>query len=458
LKAIGEARFGVLSLVWLTFGYFGLFDFGLSRATANRLARLQADAKERTTIFYTSLTMSAGLGFLAATVFYIAARPLLTGVLAKTPELASEILPALLWIAALFPLAMMGNVFVGSLESAERFLTLNILQIVGSVLLQSLPLAAVLLFGARLEIAIVGAVTARILAILLLVTPALRALPPGVRPNLDWQHGKELLKFGGWITVTNGISPLLASIDQFMIASLLGARSLTHYSVPYSMALKVQILPGALARALFPRLSSLDRVAAGLLADRAVATLSGVMALVCAPAILLADFGLQIWISPDFAHEARSVARLILLGTWINGLAYVPLTLLQSQGRADLVAKFHAIELIPFIGLLWLCLTTFGLPGAALAWTIRVAIDAGLLFWATGSGWQTSQAMLPGGTLVLIAWLIATWAPPPVVAGTLALTLAALIVLWMSARDPILKSLLASRQPNRRLFHFWNLL
>jgi O-antigen/teichoic acid export membrane protein len=42
------------------------------------------------------------------------------------------------------------------------------------------------------------------------------------------------------------------------------------------------------------------------------------------------------------------------------------------------------MELIIHLPLAWLLIVHFGIVGAAVAWTIRVSIDACLLFWATG--------------------------------------------------------------------------
>ncbi|MDQ6769172.1 MAG: flippase, partial [Gemmatimonadota bacterium] len=70
------------------------------------------------------------------------------------------------------------------------------------------------------------------------------------------------------------------------------------------------------------------------------------------------------------------------VGLIFNAVAFVPTTFIAAFGRPDLSAKFHLLELPIHIPLAWWLVAQYGIAGAATAWSMRVALDAGLLFGA----------------------------------------------------------------------------
>ncbi|WP_342733636.1 flippase [Bradyrhizobium sp. B117] len=450
LRALGEERYGILSLIWVLFGYFGLFDFGLSRSTANRLAKIgEGEPERREIIFKTSLLMNLALGLIGAFSFAIVSHLTLTFIVKGSESFHIEILHALPLAALLLPITLVGNTFVGRLQAEERFYALNGIQSFGAVAMQLLPLGFIYLVHISLSVAMLGCLVARSLWVFALFLTVARTKHPG-RASFAPAEAKELIKYGAWLTVTNVVGPILVSLDQFMIAYVLGSGAVARYSIPFNFAQKATILPGAVTQALFPRLSSLSGAEAQEMANRSLVAVGGIMALICAPAILLADFGLSLWISPEFAHAASNVARTILFGIWINGLAYIPSCLLQAQGRVDITARFHVIELVPFVLILFVLLHFFGLQGAAFAWVIRVSIDAALLFGVTSFGRATALGLLPSGALMAVAWLGALWAQPTtLVALSLALTCSVVAVGSLLLTTPYARQALHLLLPGR---------
>ena len=65
----------------------------------------------------------------------------------------------------------------------------------------------------------------------------------------------------------------------------------------------------------------------------------------------------------------------------INSLALVFITFIQGIGRPDLSAKLHFLELLIYLPVLLWAIHNYGILGAAIAWTGRVAFDGILLFW-----------------------------------------------------------------------------
>jgi O-antigen/teichoic acid export membrane protein len=396
LVRIGQARYGIISLVWLLFGYFGLFDLGLSQATTNLLARPTNQIPVRQAeIFWTATAVNIILGIVGGTVFALLGNYILGFFVSIPVELKAELHAALTWVACLLPLSTTGAVFVGALEAHERFLELNIIQVIGAICSQLLPLLAVIVIGPRIENAIAATFVARLATTVPIFILAVRQCGRGFAFKLVPSTAHELFRYGGWITVSNIVGPILVSIDQFMIGAVIGVASVPRYSIPFNFATKILLVPTAMTRALFPKLTRLGMHDAVAKAESLTVSVSLALVLVCAPLILLNHGALTLWLGAEFAAGASILSRIIIVGVWINGLAYVPYVTLQSQGMPSVTAKLHMYELLPFFALLWLGLHYIGLIGAALAWSSRVLIDAIFLFKAAKFTSKTAKNLLP---------------------------------------------------------------
>jgi hypothetical protein len=93
----------------------------------------------------------------------------------------------------------------------------------------------------------------------------------------------------------------------------------------------------------------------------------------------------------------------LFAGVWINGLGYVPYALLQAQGRPAVPAKFHALELVPFLIVLAIGVRVAGPIGAAIAWSLRVLIDTALLLTVAGLPSFRDKRLLASGAVVVLA-------------------------------------------------------
>lgn len=384
LKQIGAERYGILSIVWLIFGYFSLFDMGISRATANHTAKLKDhQSTERQHVFWTAVSLNLVFGSIGGLLLWLVAAEF--GYLVKVSSLVrAEVTSVLPWLALSIPVITVNGALTGTLQGNEKFLIQNVLRVSGSAMLSLIPLTVTYLHGPSLAWVIPAAILTRVAFSFPLWMAAVRTLPDRgfVKPDAHWVH--ELLQYGSWVMLTNLISPILEAADRMLIGSMIGASSVTAYTIPYNLVDRLRILPSSLSNSIFPRLAAHDRAEATRIASTAIRFLGKAMTLIAGAGILCIHLFLSLWIDPGFAAKSAAIGEIILLGFWINGLAYIPFSLLQSQGRPDLVARFHLFELLPFLGILWLLIHWYGVLGAAMAWTLRVAIDALLLFTTSG--------------------------------------------------------------------------
>jgi len=443
LKYIGAERFGVLSLVWLLVGYFGVFDFGLSRTTANQIAKMHGNQPEdRESVFWTAFWINLALGLLGGLLLYLVAAPLISKYFEISAELRSEIMASLFWVAISVPVATLTGVILGALEGVERFALANTIQVIGTAMVQLAPLLAYWIFGTSLEYLVPSIVLARAISGIFLLSAVIKTLP--VR-SVGWVEKKripELMTYGAWISVSSFISPMLESFDRIFIGTMIGAKSVAYYSVPFNIVDKLRVFPRAIGRAIFPRLSQNGEIGARQLTIQSIDSMVYLMTAAIAPFIPLVGILMSLWVGAEFSSHSIMVAHILLIGIWANSPAVAPLLYLQSQGRPDLVAKLHLAEFLPFLGVLWLGINFLGIEGAALAWTLRVIADALLLYWQADVLKDVFGKLSLGMVIIFTSFgLSALTVSNPYLAVAFSILMMTVVSVWIWLSEPLMVEL-----------------
>lgn len=422
--ALGDDRFGIYTLIWVVAGYFGLFDLGIGRAITKLVSEKIGSQQmgEVPAIFWTALAVVMLSGLIGAFLLFAGA-PLLTDYLLNTSNaLRDEALPAFRLLAVCLPVVICAATLNGFLEALHRFDTVNLIRIPAGVFSFIGPLLG-LPYSHDLSALTAILLTGRIVEFAALLTSCLAAFPAlRVGCQFNRQTVRPLLSFGGWITVSNIIGPVLTYLDRLFISALISVAAITYYATPYSLTIKLVIIPTALVGVLFPILVRRlleDRTRAAQLFHRS----SRYVIYATFPVVLMlftfAHQGLAFWVNESFARHSTAVVQWLLLGIFINGLAQIPVALIHGSGKPALVAKLHLAELPLYLAALLALLNTYGIVGVAMAGAGRMAVDAIALFWL-------SRRLLPEAV--------------PAIRQTLLFTLLAACALLVDARIETLLS------------------
>lgn len=388
IKGLGTDRFGIVTLVWALIGYATLFDLGLGRALTQIVAqKLGADEHNVVPgLVWTSLALLLAFG-LFGTLTVLAIAPWLVHELHIPSSLSRETLTSMYWLAFSLPAVISAAGLRGLLEAYQRFDLVNALRVPMGLFTYAAPLA-VLPFSRSLVPVVATLALGRVLAWAAHLLCCI-AVIPALRTGFTFHRASvsPLLRFGGWMTVTNVVGPFMATMDRFIVGSVLSVGAVAFYATPYELITKLYIVPGSLLGVMFPAFSTTfvpDRARAGTLYGRTVKYLLLTLFPVVLSIVVLAHEGLRLWLGAEFAQRSTFVLQCLGIGVFMNCLAAAPFAVIQGAGRPDQTAKLHMVELPLYLATLVGFTKLWGIEGAAIAWTARVAIDAVILFFIAG--------------------------------------------------------------------------
>jgi O-antigen/teichoic acid export membrane protein len=384
LQVIGLDRYGVLAICWLLVGYFGLFELGLGPASAQRIAEMKDRRPQaRSDLLWNALWMALAVGSLGGVVLFVVGDYALTAMRGVGPGMSGEIDRSLPWLALMVPASTAYGVLNGALQGRRQFLRMNVVSGTSNVLLAAVPLAVAFFHDPRLPYLLAAMLVTRIGSVAALVLYCRNAVPLRRPTAPSVEILQSLARFGGWVTGSGILTPLLTSIEKLLIGWRIGAAAVSVYVIPFNLLARLLVLPQSLSSALFPKFAGTDRAEADRLEYEGVRSLAAALTPPTVLAMaLLAPF-LQLWIGPDLARQAAPLGHLLLVGLWFNGLSHIPHARLQGSGRPDLVTKISLSQVVPYLLILYWVIGAFGVVGAAVVWSARAGVETGIFFAVT---------------------------------------------------------------------------
>ncbi len=382
IRTIGAERYGAIALCWLILIYVGKADFGVARAAtqriaANRKAGTEAQAQIAATAVVMSFVMSAllGLGSFGAAHWYFA------GPLDISETVRAELLSGA-WIIGVstFVVSFFAVVY-GCLVGREEFGATSMSTLIGNSASQILPLLVAVFFSIDLYWLLAATLVARLLGAL----PGCRVFwrdfmrHQASRPSRF--EMSQLLTYGKWVMVLSIVRPIMAMADRLLIGVQLGALAVTAYTVPFQIATRLQLIPLSVLLVLFPRLAALEPEEARRQAITFLVVFANIFAPLIVGGICLAEPLLRLWLGSALDEQSILLARIILAGVWVSGIAGVANNYTMARGDSRYAAMLRLYEFPFYLGGLYLAAEWFGLPGVAVAFVLLQVAD---LFFLAG--------------------------------------------------------------------------
>lgn len=381
LHALGEATYGLQSLVAVIIGYLTFMDMGLDLPITKLLAedRARQDADAESHLLSTTLQLYAVIGLAG-----------MLGIVLLADWFARSVfqVPADLVDQAVMVFRLAGIGFLGSVGMSwgravamglQRFdLTYSV-----SVVLST----AGTLIGLGVVYAgygVVGYVLTRTI-FTTLAGPTYFLLTRHLLPGFRFRRGlhpatlRRVSGYVGYGTINRILSSLVSRLDQTLLGIWVGVAAAGIYAVPFLLAGSLGYMIAYMLGFIFPMTSELQGLGQmDRLRDiftRASQFIAALAGLIFIPLFVLGDSFLTVW-TPSIATQAAGVLRLLALAGYIGTLmATLPNSVMVGLGKMRQFTIYTTIRAVVLATYCFIFIRPLGLEGAGWALLLTCGVD-----------------------------------------------------------------------------------
>ncbi|MGA2775467.1 MAG: oligosaccharide flippase family protein [Candidatus Omnitrophota bacterium] len=381
LRALGEAAFGLQSLVAVIVGYLMFMDMGLDLPIIKFLAedRARQDAKSENRLLSTTLQLYAGIGLAGMVVIMLLADWFARSVFKVPDDLVGQ-------AVIVFRLAGIG--FLGSVGmSWGRAAAMGVQRFDLSYSVSVVLSTAGTLIGLGVVYAgygVVGYVLIRVI-FTALAGPIYFILTRHLLPSFRFVLGvdcatlRRVRGYVGYGTFNRITSSLVSRLDQTLLGVWVGVAAAGIYSVPFMLMTSLGYILAYMLGFIFPMASELQSLGQiDRLRDIFIRSSQFIVALaglVFIPLFVLGDLFLTLW-TPTISAKAAGVLQLLALAGYIGTLTTtLPNNMMVGLGKMRQFTIYATIRAVALAAFCFIFIRPLGIEGAGWALLFTCSVD-----------------------------------------------------------------------------------
>jgi O-antigen/teichoic acid export membrane protein len=370
VRGLGDASYGVYSLVTAIVGYFAVIDINVTAGSVKYIAEFNANKDQRRideTVFF-GLAVYSMLGLLGGLGLYIGAHFFVTRVFSVPAQLVGEAVATLKLAALGFFLGQLQSYLNSIPQSLMRYDIASRIEMVFGTLVPLLTVAVLMAGHGLYEVILLRVIASAINCVVL--WRCIRRL----LPDLAWRKPgaairRELLGFSAYSFLSRFATLSYAYADKLIIGALVGVTGLAYFTVASTLANRILSLTYRLSGVFFPAASAL--AARGELERLRTLYLKAsryVVFINASVLVLVAVFSYQIlyyWMNPQFARAGQIVLSVMALSQFIDSLTSLPSLVNDGMGHPRFSGMFALARAVFGLVVVWIGVDGWGIIGAA---------------------------------------------------------------------------------------------
>jgi O-antigen/teichoic acid export membrane protein len=386
LRYLGEADYGLLTLVAAVTTYFSVLELGYGGAIVRYVAEFRArhDAPALNQVLSTMFYVFSIMGAIAYGLAIVLAL-LLPVIFNLDPGQVRTGQIVLLIIAVHVALHFVFSVYGGVINGFELYYVNNIVGGAFNVL-AALVNVLVLWLGYGIIELVASTTFVRVIPYFIYRRNAYKAFPQLEirRAHFRWERLRELTGFSVYVAIIDWSARLTYATDVFILGVFLNTTVVAIYAVAQRLAEALLRMTNQLQTFLFPAVVS-HAVGGGVddqrrLFVRATRFQLAVAVAMCGAVAAVADVLIRAWVGPGYDASA-AVLRVLAATVVIRTLMSMPTTVLKGTGHHRFVAIASAWCAMASLLLSIIAVKLFGMPGVAWgAFVPALVLSAGIVF------------------------------------------------------------------------------